>query len=173
MTINSNSDVELESSPVDDEVFESAPKELMLRFSTYVKLVKLTMKNPEEKFVNIGFRYDPAASRVFFLDLPEIPPALYYTIEWTAIDPSNLVARGSFSFSFGPDASSPFHPDPGRRGTRPRHRSGLSPNRSVFLSQPPRWGGFASRIPPQINRFFERFLDFLFPTHSTHTYSIP
>ena len=107
MTINSNSDVELESSPVDDEVFESAPKELMLRFSTYVKLVKLTMKNPEEKFVNIGFRYDPAVSRVFFLDLPEIPPALYYTIEWTAIDPSNLVARGSFSFSFGPDAAPP------------------------------------------------------------------
>ena len=107
MTINSNSDVELESSPVDDEVFESSPKELMLRFSTYVKLVKLTMKNPEEKFVNIGFRYDPAASRVFFLDLPEIPPALYYTVEWTAIDPSNLVARGSFSFSFGPDAAPP------------------------------------------------------------------
>lgn len=107
MTINSNSDVELESSPVDDEVFESAPKELMLRFSTYVKLVKLTMKNPEEKFVNIGFRYNPDVSRVFFLDLPEIPPAPYYTIEWTAIDPSNLVARGSFNFSFGPDAVPP------------------------------------------------------------------
>ncbi len=107
MTINSNSDVELESSPVDDEVFETAPKELMLRFSTYVKLVKLTMLDPEEKLVNIGFRYNPDASRVFFLDLPEIPPAPYYTVEWTAIDPSNLVARGSFSFSFGPNAAPP------------------------------------------------------------------
>lgn len=107
MTINSNSDVELESSPVDDEVLESSPKELMLRFSTYVKLVKLTMKNPEEEFVNIGFRYNPDASRVFFLDLPDLAEAAYYTIEWTAIDPSNLVARGSFSFSFGPDAAPP------------------------------------------------------------------
>lgn len=105
MTINSNSDVELESSPVDDEVFESAPKELMLRFSTYVRLVKLTMKDPEEKLVNIGFLYNPDVSRVFFLDLPEIPVTKYYTVEWTAIDPSNLVARGSFSFSFGPDAA--------------------------------------------------------------------
>lgn len=105
MTINSNSDVELESSPVDDEMFESAPKELMLRFSTYVRLVKLTMKDPEEKFVNIGFFYNPDVSRVFFLDLPELPVAKYYTVEWTAIDPTNLVARGSFSFSFGPDAA--------------------------------------------------------------------
>lgn len=104
MTINSNSDVELESSPVDDEMFESAPQDLMLRFSTYVRLVKLTMKNPEEKLMNIGFLYNPDVSRVFFLDLPELPPAAYYTVEWTAIDPSNLVARGSFSFSFGPDA---------------------------------------------------------------------
>ena len=107
MTINSNSDVELESSPVDDEVLESSPNELMLRFSTYVKLVKLTMTSPEEKFVNIGFRYDPDLSRVFFLDLPELKAAAYYTVEWTAIDPSNLVARGSFSFSFGPDAAPP------------------------------------------------------------------
>lgn len=105
MTINSNSDVELESSPTDDEVLESAPKELMLRFSTYVKLVKLTMKNPEDKLVNIGFLYNPDMSRVFFLDLPDIAPALYYTVEWTAIDPLNLMARGSFSFSFGPDAA--------------------------------------------------------------------
>jgi len=107
MSINSNSDVELESSPSDDEVLPSSPKELMLRFSTYVKLVKLTMKNPNEKFVNIGFRYDPAASRVFFLDLPELPLEDYYTVEWTAVDPLNLVARGSFNFSFGPDAAPP------------------------------------------------------------------
>lgn len=107
MTINSNSDVELESAPVDDEVLESSPRELMLRFSTYVKLVKLTMKDPEEKFVNIGFRYSPDVSRVFFLDLPELPVAPYYTVEWTAIDPLNLVARGSFNFSFGPDAAPP------------------------------------------------------------------
>jgi methionine-rich copper-binding protein CopC len=108
MTINSNSDVEVETSPVDDEVFESSPKELMLRFSTYVRLVKLTMKNPDDKLVNIGFIFSPDVSRVFFLDLPELPAAPYYTVEWAAIDPNNLVARGSFSFSFGPDAAPAF-----------------------------------------------------------------
>lgn len=105
MTINSNSDVELQSSPVDDEVLASAPSELMLRFSTYVRLVKLTMADPEERLIDIGFKYDPAVSRVFFLDLPELPKEDYYTVEWAAIDPANLVARGTFRFSFGPNAA--------------------------------------------------------------------
>ncbi len=105
MTINNNSDVELESSPEDDEVLESSPKELMMRFSTYVRLVKLTMTDPEENFVNIGFIYNPDVSRVFFLDLPELEQKPYYTVEWAAIDPENLVARGTFRFSFGPDAA--------------------------------------------------------------------
>jgi len=105
MTINSNSDVELETSPIDDEVLEIAPKELMLRFSTYVRLVKLTMKDSDEKFINIGFIYNPDVSRVFFLDLPELPVSKYYTVEWAAIDPANLVARGTFYFSFGPNAA--------------------------------------------------------------------
>ena len=105
MTINNNSDVELESSPEDDEVLESAPKELMMRFSTYVRLVKLTMTDPEEQFVNIGFIYNPDVSRVFFLDLPELEQKDYYTVEWAAIDPENLVARGTFRFSFGPGAA--------------------------------------------------------------------
>ncbi|MCB1650118.1 MAG: copper resistance protein CopC [Pseudomonadales bacterium] len=107
MVLNSNSSVELESQPEDDEVLETAPQELMLRFSTYVRLVKLTMKDPEEKLINIGFIYSSDVSRVFFLDLPELPLAPYYTVEWAAIDPENLMARGSFSFSFGPDAAPP------------------------------------------------------------------
>ena len=105
MTINNNSDVELESSPEDDEVLELAPTELMLRFSTYVRLVKLTMTDPEEQFVNIGFIYNPDVSRVFFLDLPKLEQKDYYTVEWAAIDPENLVARGTFRFSFGPGAA--------------------------------------------------------------------
>lgn len=104
MSFNSNSSVELESQPKDDEVFESSPRELMLRFSTYVRLVKLTVQDPSEKFINIGFLYHPDASRVFFLDLPELPPAPYYTVSWAGIDPENLMARGSFNFSFGPNA---------------------------------------------------------------------
>ncbi len=100
----SQSDVELESSPENDEVTVSPPQDLMLRFSTYVKLVKLTMKGPDEKLVNIGFRYDPNLSRVFLWALPELPAADYYTVEWSAVDTANLIARGTFSFSFGPNA---------------------------------------------------------------------
>jgi methionine-rich copper-binding protein CopC len=107
MTINSNSDVVTETAPVDNAVLAEAPADLMMRFSTYVRLVKLVLKAPGNTPVDIGFRYNPDASRVFFWDLPPLPAADYYTVEWAAIDPVNFVARGSFSFSFGPDARPP------------------------------------------------------------------
>lgn len=107
MTINSNSDVVTETAPAEDEVLAEAPADLMMRFSTYVRLVKLSLKAPGDEPVDIGFRYDPDASRVFFWNLPPLPAADYYTVEWAAIDPSNFVARGSFSFSFGPNARPP------------------------------------------------------------------
>ncbi|MDX1490637.1 MAG: copper resistance protein CopC [Pseudohongiellaceae bacterium] len=100
----SSSDVEMESSPANDEILAQSPRDLMLRFSTYVQLVKLTVKDPSGKAIDVGFRYDINASRVFFWDLPTLPDADYYTVEWAAIDPAKLIARGSFSFSFGPDA---------------------------------------------------------------------
>jgi len=107
MTINSNSDVVTETAPANDEVLAAAPADLMMRFSTYVRLVKLVVKAPGDKPVDIGFRYNPDASRVFFWDLPPLPAADYYTVEWAAIDPVNFVARGSFNFSFGPNARPP------------------------------------------------------------------
>ncbi len=107
MTINSNSDVVTETAPIDNAVLAEAPTDLMMRFSTYVRLVKLVLKAPGNTPVDIGFRYNPDASRVFFWDLPPLPAADYYTVEWAAIDPVNFVARGSFSFSFGPDAKPP------------------------------------------------------------------
>ena len=107
MTINSNSDVVTETAPVENEVLAEAPADLMMRFSTYVRLVKLSLKAPGNAAVDIGFRYDPDASRVFFWNLPPLPAADYYTVEWAAIDSSNFVARGSFSFSFGPNAKPP------------------------------------------------------------------
>jgi methionine-rich copper-binding protein CopC len=107
MTINSNSDVVTETAPVENEVLAEAPADLMMRFSTYVRLVKLSLKAPGNEAVDIGFRYDPDASRVFFWNLPPLPAADYYTVEWAAIDSSNFVARGSFSFSFGPNAKPP------------------------------------------------------------------
>src|SRR5690606_18841790 len=101
------SNVEMQPTPSDDQVLASSPEELMLRFSTYVRLVKLTLKAPDQDIVNIGFRYSPEASRVFFWELPELPDADYYTVEWAAIDPTNLVAKGTFNFAFGSDALPP------------------------------------------------------------------
>lgn len=102
--LGSQSEVEVESVPADDEILPASPADLLMRFSTYVRLVKLTLKAPDGDPVDIGYRYNPDASRVFLWNLPELPAADYYTVEWAAIDPSNLVARGSFSFSFGPGA---------------------------------------------------------------------
>lgn len=107
MTINSNSDVVTETAPLEDEVLAEAPKDLMMRFSNYVRLVKLSLKAPGNEPVDIGFRYNPDASRVFFWNLPVLLAADYYTVEWAAIDSTNFVARGSFSFSFGPNARPP------------------------------------------------------------------
>lgn len=100
----SSSAVEMESSPTNDEILPQSPPDLMLRFSAYVTLVKLVVKAPDGGFIDVGFRYQATASKVFFWDLPELPAADYYTVEWAAIDPAKLIARGSFSFSFGPDA---------------------------------------------------------------------
>lgn len=102
--LGSQSDVVLESSPVNDETLQASPADLMLRFSTYVKLMKLTLKAPGNAPIDIGFRFSPEASRVFFWNLPELPAADYYVVEWAVLDPTNLVARGSFGFSFGPTA---------------------------------------------------------------------
>lgn len=102
--LGSQSDVVLESSPANDEILPSTPADLMLRFSAYVRLMKLTLKAPNNEAINIGFRYKTEASKVFFWNLPELPAADYYVVEWAVLDPSNLIARGSFGFSFGPNA---------------------------------------------------------------------
>jgi methionine-rich copper-binding protein CopC len=102
--LGSQSDVALESSPANDEILPAAPADLMLRFSGYVRLMKLTLKAPGNEPIDIGFRYKAEASRVFFWNLPKLPAADYYVVEWAVLDPSNLIARGSFGFSFGPNA---------------------------------------------------------------------
>ncbi|MDO8291117.1 MAG: hypothetical protein Q7T44_18035 [Parvibaculum sp.] len=98
--LGSQSDVVLESSSANDEILPSAPADLMLRFSGYVRLMKLTLKAPGNEPIDIGFRYQAEASRVFFWNLPELSAADYYVVEWAVLDPSNLIARGSF----GPNA---------------------------------------------------------------------
>lgn len=98
---------EYESVPVHDEVLEEAPRDLILRFSEYVRLVKLTLTAEDRVNVPIPFVYDVNASRVFIQEIPELQNADYYTVEWSALNEDNILMFGFFCFSFGPDARVP------------------------------------------------------------------
>lgn len=100
-------DVEIDHIPDHDDVLPQAPDNLILRFSAGVTLVKLTVKTAEEKVVNINFRYNPVANRVFIWPLPELPASDYYVVDWGVIDPERKLMSGQFLFSAGPDAVLP------------------------------------------------------------------
>ena len=100
-------DVEIDHIPDHDAVLASAPSDLILRFSDFVTLVKLTVKTPDYKNIDIKFRYDPVANRVFIWPLPTLPEAAYYIVDWGVIDPDRQLMQGQFLFSAGPDAQLP------------------------------------------------------------------
>jgi len=96
-----------ESVPAHDEVLTEAPTDLILRFSEYVRLVKLTLTAEDRVNVPIPFVYDVTASRVFIQEIPQLQDADYYTAEWSALNADNVLMFGYFCFSFGPDARVP------------------------------------------------------------------
>lgn len=100
-------DVEIDHIPDHDEILPQAPDNLILRFSAGVTLVKLTMKTADAKVININFRYNPTANRVFIWPLPELPESEYYVVDWGVIDPERKLMSGQFLFSAGPDAVLP------------------------------------------------------------------
>jgi methionine-rich copper-binding protein CopC len=100
-------ELELQTEPYDDQVLELAPEILILRFTEYVSLVKLTLKVEDMEPIDIGFQFSTAFSRVFIQMIPELESAKYYTAEWAALTSENVVAYGSFLFSFGSDAKKP------------------------------------------------------------------
>ena len=96
-----------ETSPLDDSVLVSAPSQLSLVFPQRVRLVKLTLRNELRDWVDISFRYDPLADDNFVWKLPNLLKASYYTADWAILAANEQLVRGSFSFSFGPDAEPP------------------------------------------------------------------
>ncbi|MBC54697.1 MAG: hypothetical protein CMQ34_12770 [Gammaproteobacteria bacterium] len=100
-------DVEIDHIPDHDEILPQLPDNLILRFSAGVTLVKLTVKTAEAKVVNINFRYNPTANRVFIWPLPALPESDYYVVDWGVIDPERKLMSGQFLFSAGPDAQLP------------------------------------------------------------------
>lgn len=100
-------DVEVDHIPDHDDILARVPDNLILRFSNHVTLVKLVVKTSDNKPVNIDFRYNPMADRVFIWPLPALPEADYYIVDWGVIDPERKLMSGQFLFSAGPDAVLP------------------------------------------------------------------
>lgn len=100
-------EIEHDTIPVHDQTLEEAPKDLIIRFNDYLRLIKLTLKVEDREMIDIGFQFSPAASRVFIQSLPELDAAEYYTAEWAALNANNVMVYGFFCFSFGPDAKIP------------------------------------------------------------------
>jgi len=99
--------IETETAPADDSVLLEAPDQLQLEFAYDVRLVKLTLRNELRDWVDIDFRYDPTIQEKFQLYIPELTEATYYTADWAILAANDRLIRGSFSFSFGPQAEAP------------------------------------------------------------------
>ena len=96
-----------ESVPLDDEVLATSPQRLDLNFQSRVRLVKLVLYNEKHDWVDLNFRYDPRPGMRFSWPVPLLQPAEFYTAEWAVLSSDEQLWRGSFSFSFGPDAEAP------------------------------------------------------------------
>ena len=96
-----------DTTPADDAILAIAPEELNLVFPENVRLVKLTLRDENRAWVEIGFRYNPRPRRDYVWKLPELPPAVYYTADWAILSAREQLIYGSFSFAFGPGAQAP------------------------------------------------------------------
>lgn len=97
----------VESTPVDDSVLVNAPGVFGLAFEQPVRLVKWVLYDETREWVDINFRYTPRVNDQFLLPLPSLQPAAYYSAEWAILDDTETLIKGSYSFSFGPDAERP------------------------------------------------------------------
>lgn len=99
--------VTVESTPANDAVLANAPNEFGLGFEQPVRLVKWVLYDETRNWVDINFRYNPRVNDQFSLSLPSLPDTDYYSVEWAILDDTETLIKGSYSFSFGPDAEVP------------------------------------------------------------------
>ncbi|HBW83515.1 MAG TPA: hypothetical protein DEF79_05685 [Gammaproteobacteria bacterium] len=95
--------------PFNDEVLEVAPEALSIEFPVAVRLVKFTLRKDNREWVDINFRYMPAAEVRYSLPIPDLSNAKYYIAEWAVLGNDDQLIRGSFSFAFGPEAQAPSY----------------------------------------------------------------
>jgi methionine-rich copper-binding protein CopC len=96
-----------ETTPLNDSVLGIAPDQVQLSFGQPVQLVKLVLYTNERDWVDIDFRFNPRANTVFSWPVPELDQLPYYSVAWAILDERDRLVKGSFNFSFGPDAEAP------------------------------------------------------------------
>jgi len=96
-----------ETAPVNDSILGSAPNQLQLSFGEPVQLVKLVLYTNERDWVDIDFRFSPRANTEFSWPVPQLTQIPYYSVAWAILDNRDRLVKGSFNFSFGPDAEAP------------------------------------------------------------------
>lgn len=136
--------LETETTPPNDSVLIEAPDHLALIFPHGVRLVKLTLRNELRDWVDISFRYDPKIQENFAWEIPELTAATYYTADWAILAENDRLVRGSFSFSFGPEAEAPSVTKAAEelllesRNGGPNLRYVTPPRTKIILNQDPR-----------------------------------
>jgi len=95
--------------PVNDAVLAASPEHLMLQFEETITLVKLAVKDPQGKLVDINFRFDPTPGMQFMHMLPELEQIDFYNVEWAILDSEGSLIKGNFYFSFGEGAQAPSY----------------------------------------------------------------
>lgn len=95
--------------PKDDSVLRAPPQMITMSFRVDVVLLKLALYTAEEKWINIGFQYDPMRmAHSFVLPIPgELPESDYYIARWSVTDDRSRLVNGEFKFAFGPGAIPP------------------------------------------------------------------
>ena len=80
-----------------------------MSFRVDVRLLKLALYTADEKWIDIGFRYDPARlNHNFVLPIPfELPLSEYYVARWSVTDDRQRLLNGEFKFAFGAGAIPP------------------------------------------------------------------
>lgn len=95
--------------PANDAVLASSPDHVMLEFESSVTLVKLALKDPAGKLIDINFRFDPTPGMHFMHMMPALEAIDFYNVEWAYLDAEGVLVKGNFYFSFGEDAQPPSH----------------------------------------------------------------
>jgi len=100
-------DVSVVTMPANDAVLANSPDHVMLEFEDEITLVKLALKDPAGKLIDINFRFDPTPGKQFMHMLPELEQIDFYNVEWAFLDAEGMLVKGNFYFSFGEDAQPP------------------------------------------------------------------